>query len=617
MILKKFQTWNGDRYRLIAREEGLLPHGVEPVAFYDSDSAVQFIRNLKASESDWRGLLRDFCGDVAPNNVQHIEHVFADKLVKGKLRAVKLSGKTSASKKAHSFSSGTGVIYQIKPSVDLLEGSADRTKNFADQKQAEKFIDSLGASETQLEAIAKDLGVAETKVPKKPAFNQASPSKSDQLKQSIAKALSENNAAVVEKNVPAPPASKSSVSQGVAEIGHMAGNRQAGLGPVVDEVQTESKAIVCGVCEIEKLDISCGHGRFASRDGIIQVVPDPDKNTTHAIEMFGVKVSVGKKYGGKEKIKSVLSLDGNKLSDCHNITGTDGEVREIASLTEIIEFPGEKTEKWLAETVPKEYLVAGRGCSGSSKTVRIQTYPSDTYTVSGELKIFKDWADKVNEAWEDWGKKVFNLAPIDIKPEVQGPAGSFSASWGWKEDKDWKTYYDLSLNFGLNPILGIAISLKVSLAKIGLTALGMPPIVAEFAANHLADIFLTAGASCQGSLVGAPHYKFFPDGTEQATGDAKFSVEGAVLLAVSARVGSDYVVSCQADIEGKCKVTAEDMLDISRKEVAIQTTIKLDPFIGTVRLTTKMFKIKSKTKEKEWKPWGAVDLYKSEPKKLL
>jgi len=313
-----------------------------------------------------------------------------------------------------------------------------------------------------------------------------------------------------------------------------------------------------------------------------------------------------------------VSLQNNKSESCFYITDKSGQlVNKNSSKLTIKGNEGKKLDKWPIDASPNIISIQGHGCDKAGKTLKIESFPSQYYTIQGDLSIFKIWSDKVNEGWEAWGHNIFSMSPVQLAPKITPPTGSFSANWGWKENNDWRAYYNISSDFGLNPILGLEIKIILSMGTLALTAAGIPPNIAKLAADHLLDIQLSAAANCKASFIGKPAGKFFADGTKDITGEGKFSTEGGVALELLARAGSDYVISVSLSISGEAKVTGDDVVTLDKSGLYLQTNIMLTPFIGTAKATVRYFKIRSKTKSKKWEPWKQIELYKSENKKLL
>lgn len=385
------------------------------------------------------------------------------------------------------------------------------------------------------------------------------------------------------------------------------------------ESQPAEQEATCGICSASSLVTTCSHNaRQANQNGLIQVVPSPNTAKAHEVSLLGVKVTAKTEYGGTDKLKSKLELTGNKRNDCYQLSSRPGEWQPQQETETIVKgAPADETRKWLANASPTIAQIQGKGCSGNPQTTTVECYPNTTYTVEGNLDIFGDWVKKVNKAWEDWGKKVFAISPVELKPKLVGPTGSFSATWGWKEDQNWQAYYDVALGFGLNPIFEASIELSCSMTKLAGTSAGIPPSLSSFAAEHIADIVVFAGAGAKGTLIGSPHAKLYPDGTRKVDGEAKFNVEGKVNLGIRGRMGSDYIVSASLSLSGETKVIGEDVLSINRSGVEVQTTINVEPLTALAKVEVKYLVIFSKTKEKKWTPWEKFELYKSKPQKLI
>ncbi len=595
----------GNAYEVLEGPTGLKK---KLIRFDDIESSRRFVRQLNLQPESLQMLSSIMCHDTAPYMAEanpHLENL-SKLLWRGQLRVAAISGGShfASGAQTNSVKAKDGGAYEFLPIFSLVGDAPSNTRTFSNPADAEEFIRNLSLSDQEIVSLGIKLEV--------PSVQSVQPQQNAaRISKDIAKSLADGDVLVVAKKTTPKAGSSGEFKEELESVVEsIPGNRKANLGP-------ETEKVVCGVCKAKNLIVSCAHGRKVSPGNILQIVPDSDKVTKVEYEMFGVKVTLNKKFGGNETINSQMELEGNKLNSCFTLINPSGETVKQPQGKEKYSFNQELNKKWLVDQPPEILEIKASGCTGSALSTTVEVFPSDTYEVKGEISLFKDWVKEVNEAWESWGKSIFNLSPVELKPSIKGPSGTFGGSWGWKEDSDERVYYDVNLEFGLNPILGVGIELKVSFAKIGLAAAGVPPVISDFAANHLLDIFLKLGAGCQANLLGSPHHKFYTDGSKSVDGEAKFSLEGEILLGLAARVGSDFVVSCQVEGEGKCKAVGEDVVAIDRTGVSLQTTVKLEPFVGTVKLTTKMFKIRSKTNEKEWKPWGAIELYKSKPKKLL
>jgi hypothetical protein len=207
---------------------------------------------------------------------------------------------------------------------------------------------------------------------------------------------------------------------------------------------------------------------------------------------------------------------------------------------------------------------------------------------------------------------------VELKPELKGPAGSFVAEWGSKEDDDWQAYYLVSADFGLDPILGASIQISLSMAKLAMTAAGIPPPISSLTAEHIADILLWAKGACEAALKGGPRGKLYVAGARAVTGEVKVTVSGALAIRITARVGSDYEISASLSLEGETKVLGEGSSELSRDGRFVTPAIKIEPFTAKANVQLKPFKVFTTTKEKRWTPWkDEITLWEGRKRKLL
>ena len=245
-------------------------------------------------------------------------------------------------------------------------------------------------------------------------------------------------------------------------------------------------------------------------------------------------------------------------------------------------------------------------------------YPSEQYSVEGNLDAFAKWAEKINKSWEAWGAKFFKASPIELAPKITLPTGSFSAAWGWKEDSDWRAYFGVSCSFGLNPVLGVALEVKVSMVSVGLTAVGIPPVISKFAADHIADLYIKAKAGCQATLQGSPSGKFYTDGESAVSGSLKSTVSGSVSLGGGVKAGSEYIIAIEFSFDIEAKVTGEEDIELNGDGLFVQRKINLAPLTGIATVKKTYFTIGGNTKTDTWTPFpDPIVLYKGDKEKIF
>ncbi|WP_075186428.1 hypothetical protein [Teredinibacter haidensis] len=609
MLGQAIQDNHGRYYRIHTSRDGIAPPGLAPVELTDPVSAIQFIRNLRAPESYWRQIVSLEClQSISSDSNQSMESRFATLVTNGRIRIFNITEAEVAKRgmEHRTFKGSSNTFMQLLPAASLLQDTHNGNyRQFGSPKAASDYISGFQLTETQLNKILSDMG-ATTPYIRRPDISALD---------CVAEEVAAGKIVVVEKAESSSSPKAESESSYPEAFSHLPGSRAVSLGPHVDGCNEGEQ---CTCCSIVNLNVRCAHGRSVGPSKIIRVVPTPDITQSSEYALMGVKISIKKEIGGTDVVTVSSTLKNNKSDKCHQLKIGDSVWKnERESDVEIADLQDKDADKWPINAKPMITNISGKGCDGEIKSVEIETYPSQYYTVEGNLDIFADWVDKVQKSWEKWGEKYFNASPVTLKPVITGPTGSFSASWGWKEDSDWNAFYDISTSFGLNPILGIELTLSVSMMTLAMTASGIPPSLSKLTADHLADILVSVGAGCKGMLQGSPHAKFYPEGTQKIDGQAKFTVEGGVKLAIKGRIGSDYIVSASLIVSGETKVTGEDVLDINREGVFAQTTFTLDPLIGVAKVEIKYLVIFTKSEEKKWVPWGKIELYKSDKIKVL
>ncbi|MCW8935131.1 MAG: hypothetical protein OQK98_10440 [Gammaproteobacteria bacterium] len=591
----------GQYYKIQTSKDKPAPLSLESEVFRSKTQAAQFINNLTAPISFWSRIVNSETLILKSiSNEKQLKEEVAELFNRGKIKAFKIDISSSSDHppEKRTVTDSNKNNHTFTPVSSLLISNPKEIKKFSNKTEAEKYLNELSADKDQLKNIAQELNLG------------AGGSDSEVLS-SITTSLESGLVVIVVDRYSAPPSTKSDSD------GTVRGDQDASKASSAAVITSATEEDICN-CTIKTLTAKCKHGRTQNEKGILQVVPTPVKTRSEEYELMGVKVTLKEEYAGDDEIECSVDLQNNKSDACFYITDETNELVNKQSSKIIVKGENKKKlEKWPIDASPEKTSIQGHGCDKAGKTIYIESYPSQYYTIQGDLSIFKVWTDSVNEGWETWGKSIFSLSPVELAPKITPPTGSFSANWGWKENNDWKAYYNVSSDFGLNPILGVEIKVILSMGTLALTAAGIPPNVAKLAAEHLLDIQLSAAANCKASLTGKPAGKFYTDGSKEITGEAKFSTEGGVVLELLARAGSDYVVSVSLSVSGEAKVTGEDVLALDKTGLFLQTNIMLSPFIGTAKVTVKYFKIRSKTRSKKWEPWKQIEIYKSDNKKIL
>lgn len=592
----------GQHYKIQTSKDTLVQVRVKPEQFHSDLQASRFIDNLIVPVGFWKGLYHTASLIERPaRNDAEITARIAALFSSGKIKAYKIDihSHTDHPPSKRTITDGKKDRHIFIPASALLVTKSNDVITFSSKAEAHKYLTELSPDKATLQTMALEL-----KLPR--------PSKKDdhnELMEIVASGMASGEIVVfLDKHTTPPPTSNSDTGAEKTKEKH------AGLGPEQETLVAENK---CN-CTIDKLSATCSHGRKNSAKGILQVVPTQTKTRMEEYELMGVKITLKEQYSGTDEIDCALTLSNNKGSGCFHITDESKQIVNASSSKVPIDGTnGKKLDKWPIDASPQITEIQGHGCDNAGETIKVESFPNQYYTVQGELTIFKEWEKNVNKQWEAWAKKFFDVSPVSLQPKLTGPTGSFSANWGWKEDDDWRSYYNVSANFGLSTILGVEIKIVVSMGTLAYTAAGLPPNIAKLAADHIADLRLSAGASCKASLLGEPQGKFYPDNTKEVSGKAEFSAEGGVALEILVRAGSDYIISAELSISGESKVTGADTLLLDKSGLSSQTKIMLSPFIGTAKVKIRYLYVRTKTKEQKWQPWKDFELYDSGKKQIL
>ncbi len=380
-------------------------------------------------------------------------------------------------------------------------------------------------------------------------------------------------------------------------------------------------------CGIAELEVQCAHKRKPGPGDVLQVVPEAKETSKDEAKYGRFKMTREWKKGGVERVTGKVVANDDKAGGRKQLCSTategsphDKDWKSQAQLTEELAPPDPGDKRWTKDIPPVVYYMHGRGCDDTARRVKIEAFPSDQHSVNVDVAFAKEWADAINKGWEEWSTALTSSgSPISIVPKITPPSGHLKASWGWKENKDdWRAYYEFAVDAGLSPILGVDIELQLSLVTLAGSAAGLPPPVASFAAKHLADIILAIGAGVEGSLTGGPRVHTFSTGERKISGKVELKIEGKLFAKLTARAGSDYVVSASMTAGGQCKLALKGEAEVNSDGLFVQPGVSLMPLEVKVVVVVKAFKIFSREKKLgEWKPWDEKDLWKGERRKLL
>lgn len=376
-------------------------------------------------------------------------------------------------------------------------------------------------------------------------------------------------------------------------------------------------------CTIKNFVVACEHGRKSDSVQVLQVVATPTESRSDEY-VFGpdsaqVVVETGVDYGGDDKVKAKLTAGGGCRRKIRFSGGefSSGKWKGGSSRSETL-----KTEPFclqqlddsslsLVRVSPVSYTVEASTSSGR-ESITVEQYPSDKLSYGVKVDGLGYLAKKFNDAWETWGETAFGWSPVTIKPKINAPVGSLKAEQCWKEDdKNWTALHEFAVEAGLDPLLGIEVEVDLSLAVCAGAAVGVPPPVSKFVGKHLADILVGVGLGVNCKMLGSVTKvtrTTLVTGASSAggatyKGQVTLSFEGHFLIHLTARVGSDYIVSVSARGQGKVTIANDNELKIEAAKLSFQPSVKLKPIVLSVTVKARAFVVFSKSKKKAWKLW--------------
>ncbi|GAA6172874.1 hypothetical protein NBRC116592_25440 [Colwellia sp. KU-HH00111] len=367
-------------------------------------------------------------------------------------------------------------------------------------------------------------------------------------------------------------------------------------------------------CTIDKLELTCGHGRKASSTNILQIVASPGKfikeSKTFGTDDVNVQIEQSLDYCGSDNISIKLLSGGGCQEEIKIIGGAfSGEWKAGATRNETLEVESFNAKKKatprlkLSKAKPETYIVQGQTVAGS-KSGKIEQYPSDKYSYTVKVAGLKHISEKFNKSWESFAKKAFAWSPIEVKPTIDAPVGYLKAEQFWAEESgSWLVYHEWLVEAGLDPLFGFKVAIEVSLGTCAYGAVGVPPPVAKMLAKHVADIIFGAEIGVVLKLQGSLSRKVYTTGMTKSSGKLVGTFEGFFAISLTARAGSDYIISIALKGEGKVTIANENEFNINGDELSFQPKLALKPIEVTVSVKTKAFVIFSKSKSKVWKLW--------------
>lgn len=396
------------------------------------------------------------------------------------------------------------------------------------------------------------------------------------------------------------------------------------------------KKVGCAVqpcpCGIDKFVVSCEHnGRSAGSEKLLEIVATPqvfeEENRIFGPEEFAsITVHIKHDHGGEDAVKASLTTSGGGCKEKIFFEGAGLNVSEWKQGKERTEklkvkssYDVQKGVRLLSlsHVAPVKYTVKGK-TSQQEKSITVYQYPSDQISYGVKVDGLSYIAKNLNDSIEKWGETFFSWSPAKLVPKIATPAGSLKGSYGWKEDKDWRVYYETLCEAGLDPLIGFELKVEVSLLACAGASVGIPPVVTKFAGKHLADILVGCGVGIGGKIVGNISRQKYTNSQTNYKGKLALAFEGSVSVGLTARVGSDYIISVAASGEGKVTIANDNEVLFSAEKISFQPSIKLKPIELKVTIKTRAFYVFSKNKSKAWNLWKEdIDIWKGREKVLL
>ena len=333
------------------------------------------------------------------------------------------------------------------------------------------------------------------------------------------------------------------------------------------------KASASKPCDISELSVNCGHSkkRQATGNGVLQIVPKTRQIAEKYSAKFFSLVEVSGDYarGGQDQLDILVkSMDGKasgRKEICLKRTDTppsDGEWISGERRTETIQAtksPG----IWLAAAQPVIYVVHGRGCTDDNMhRVAVEVFPSEEYGLDVSVEGFRKYYEEWNMYLELFNKATFGA--VDITQTMQPPTGKFRLSLGWKENDDYRAYYNADIGAALDPVWGTAFTGKISFTTLIATASGGPlaGAIAKLIAKR-ADGYLSITLGFAVSITGNFRAKRFtlPETKWTCTGSTKFAGKGSFTVAlgvkatvwticvkIEGRISTDLILSAEYEV---------------------------------------------------------------------
>ena len=376
-------------------------------------------------------------------------------------------------------------------------------------------------------------------------------------------------------------------------------------------------------CGIAALKVACKHGRVPGPTNILQVVADNSRKRNTQFKWGKYTASYEHGEGGSDLATSSLAIngaqgDGRKQLACVDGGACDSEWKNGATHAFPLPAPTSASgNKWTLDCPPDVLSICGRGCDDVIRAIRVENYPSEQYQVSlGREAVDLLPKDKLKEFLDI----LFSDSPVAVTQKIEGFAGTFTGNWGWKEDKDWKAYFNLEASLNSDPLLSWAGTIDLSMGKVALAG-KVPAFIANWATEYLADVVLGATLEVKIASTGKYSARFYADGTDQIVGDASVTASGTFNVHISPHLGAMEVVGISGNATAEVGIKGHAPFKITRAGIFYQFDAKVDPVTLKLGLILRIGRLEySRTKswmvtdektlfdQEEWKRIFADDL---------
>lgn len=399
----------------------------------------------------------------------------------------------------------------------------------------------------------------------------------------------------------------------------------------------------CGIAAIEVTDPEKPKPRVPSPTGELHIVPRPLLNRTEKTTWFNL-VEISSQTGGYDevsiKIKSTDGKEINRKQACligGGFPPSESSWKNGAQQSFKLQAPA-STDRWPHPAEPESYSLYGRGCDDCVQRVLIKVFPSQNYEVKIDINELKDLIDGIRGGITTFMQYFFLKPKSEMNQEerkedkqaqkyedgtgaqIEKNKGTLSVKWGWHENDDWRAFYGIEVEAGLDPLFSIAIQPKLSFAQIALTAHGVPPNVAKALADNIADVFLRLDLGFELKLVGTHRTKLFAAGDNERSGALSIEGTGKLGIVLGARVGSDWFVAIIATGQARTEVVVGGELEIKSDGLFLSPKVEVGGLIVELKVVLKAIRKERWKKSVEYQvfdPWTIYPTSESEPFKLL